>query len=63
MSLIADLAVDWINNKLYWTDRDYKQIEVYDLMTSERRVVVTTGPSSLPLGLAVYPYPGYGYEH
>jgi len=44
--------VDWINDKLYWTDRDYKLIEEYNLRTSYRRVVVHTGLLSHPLGIA-----------
>ncbi len=57
---IGGLAVDWINDKLYWTDRSNLRIEVYDLHTSKRSTIVSTGAGSLPLGLAIYPYPGHG---
>jgi len=56
----AGLAVDWINNKLYWTDRDLHRIEEYDLATSRRRVVLTTGDTSTPVGIEIHPYPGFG---
>lgn len=54
----AGLAVDWINDKLYWTDRDLEEIKELDLFTMEMQTILETGGSgqTLPLGLAVYPY-------
>ena len=52
--------MDWINDKLYWTDRYLHRIEEYDLTTSQRRVVLTTGTSSAPTGIAVYPFQDQG---
>nr|CAE54584.1 epidermal growth factor precursor [Suberites domuncula] len=57
----ADLSVDWINDKLYWTDRSFRRIEEYDLTTGYRRTVIHTGSGSLPTGIIIYPYPGYGW--
>lgn len=53
----ADLAVDWINDKLYVADSAGPIIE-YDLVTKATRVVVNTGAN--PTGIVVYPYPNYG---
>lgn len=58
---VAELSVDWINDKLYWTDRKMRRIEEYNLITGYRRTVVHTVDESLPTGIVVYPYPGYGY--
>ena len=60
MLSIADLAVDWIHDKLYWSDSDLKIIEEVDLHTLERRVVVQLPSNSNPLGLAVYPMVDHG---
>ena len=66
MTFTADVAVDWLNDQLYWVDRDTKLIEAYDLATEERKVVTSTGGrDSTPLGLTLFAYPEYGYvqEH
>ena len=57
---IGDLAVDWINNKLYWTDRDGGKIEELDLDTNERNVVLQSEVEAAFNGLAMFPYPNYG---
>ena len=47
--------MDWIHDKLYWTDSDLHKIEEVDIITWERRIVVQLDDSSSPLGLAIYP--------
>lgn len=59
-SLTADLAVDWIGDKLYVTESIARRIQEYDLQTGELREVVDTGADSRPVSVAVYPYPGQG---
>ena len=60
LSLSVDLAVDWLNNKLYWVDGTSKLIEEYDIISGNRRIVTSTGTNSRPAALALYPYPNYG---
>ena len=58
----ADMAVDWLNDRLYWVDRELRQISEFDLTTGHRSVVLTTGEAGLsaPSAIALYPYPNYG---
>lgn len=50
------LAVDWINDKVYWTQN--KKIMVYDLtMNKKTEIAQLTGN---PLGIAVFPYRNNG---
>ena len=51
----GDVAWDWINNKLYWTDNAEQEIEVYDLTNAYRRVLLYTGNTSAPIGIVVDP--------
>ena len=51
------MAVDWINDKLYWTDSRFDRIEVLDLNSSKRNVLVSTGLDK-PRGIAVHPTRG-----
>ena len=60
LSYVADLAVDWIHDKLYWSDSGSKRIEEVDLHTNERRIVVQLDSGSNPVGLAVYPTMEHG---
>ena len=53
------LAWDWINEKLYWTDPEDLEIEVYDPATDHRRSLLSTGTTSIPRGLAVDPKTRY----
>lgn len=60
-SLLAeDLTVDWVNDKLYWTDRTAGEIIEYNLKTDDMRRAYGTGTGSLPSGIVVYPFPDYG---
>ena len=56
----ADLAVDWISDKLYFTVRDAGRIEERDLKTGEKRVVLQSGEPAAFNGLVVFPYPDRG---
>lgn len=59
----ADLAVDWIGDKLYVVETTAQRIQEYDLHTQQMRVLVNTGRpgvESEPVSVAVYPYPGQG---
>lgn len=60
ISVAADLAMDWIGDKLYITESTAQRIQEYDLHTRELREVVNTGAGSRPVSIAVYPYPGQG---
>ena len=42
-SLSTDgIAVDWVNQKLYWTDADIDEIAVYDLSNGYRKRLFST---------------------
>ena len=49
-----DIAVDWINDKLYWTDRTLQRIEVMDFR-GIRKTLLHTGVGTKPRGIAVDP--------
>ncbi len=47
--------MDWVGNNLYWTESVTGNIEVLDLDTFERAVILNTGAHSIPRGIAVDP--------
>ena len=49
------IAWDWINQKLYWTDPEHREIEIMDPITGHRTRIVYTGLASIPRGLVVDP--------
>jgi hypothetical protein len=53
-SSAAGLAVDWINDKIYWVDGDYDAIYKYDLITRETKKVRDLS-NSIPLKLKIFP--------
>lgn len=53
-----DLAVDWINDKLYWTDGFYARIGVLDLESLQQRALVEIGAQSQPRAIVVDPTTG-----
>lgn len=53
-----DIAWDWVNQKLYWTDDYFDHIEVYDPQTNNRTILIDTGTNSNPRGLVVDPTTG-----
>ena len=52
---VDGLSVDWVNEKLYWTDTTLKQIEVYDMQTGIRKVLIRTGNTTSPRAIVVDP--------
>ena len=52
---VGNIAWDWINSKLYWTDTAQQEIEVYDFINSHRRVIIFTGNTSRPFSIVVDP--------
>ena len=48
------LAVDWVNDHIYWADAELKQIEVASLDGTLRKVLVREGLEK-PRGIAVHP--------
>lgn len=53
-----DVAVDWINDKLYWVDSLWARIEVMDISvdgSGERAEVVKLSNHTIPRGIAVDP--------
>jgi len=53
--ITVGLSVDWINRKLYWTDATLQHIEVYDISTSIRKVLIETGNTTRPQAIVVDP--------
>ena len=53
------LAVDWVSNKLYWTESLYRRIEVLDLDTLLRTPILTVDPHSGLRDIAVDPSTRY----
>lgn len=62
-----DIAVDWISNKLYWTDALSEEIRVMDLERREVKSLLRTedpgNNNSIPRGIAVDPIAQYVYTH
>ncbi|XP_015604569.1 nidogen-2 isoform X3 [Cephus cinctus] len=51
------LSVDWVARNIYWTDSIKKTVEVANLNTKKRKVLVDEGLMN-PRGMAVHPYRG-----
>ena len=47
-----DIAWDWVNQKLYWTDTVNDTIKVYDPI---RNILINTGAGSQPRAIIVDP--------
>ncbi|XP_052737933.1 low-density lipoprotein receptor-related protein 4 isoform X1 [Bicyclus anynana] len=53
------LGVDWIANNIYWTDNDFKVVEVARIDGSSRKTLITN--LTEPRALALFPAKGYLY--
>ena len=58
---VDDIAVDWISNKVYWTDNGFDRIGVYDLSFGYLSFLIdtNTGSESSPRGIIVDPVNRY----
>ena len=56
-SQLVDVAVDWVNDMVYWTDAFLDRIEVVNMAGTLRTVLVYTGLDK-PRGLALHPLKG-----
>lgn len=54
-TLTDGLAWDWVNQKLYWTDNCADDLEVFDPVTGNRKVLITTGSGSAPRSIVLDP--------
>ena len=58
---IENIAWDWVNQKLYWTDKDNDTIKVYDPVRDIQKTLVNTGAGSQPRAIVVDPSTRYVY--
>ena len=59
---VVDVAWDWVNQKLYWTDPCASDIEVYDPETRYRRILYNSADGLRePSGIVVDPTTRYSY--
>ena len=54
---LEGIAVDWVNDKLYWLDRHTKQMSVTELDGRNRKTIM----SGIEDGRAIAVHPGIGY--
>ena len=52
---VDDIAVDWITNKLYWTDDGLKRVGVLDLERGYYSVILDVGANTRPRGIIIDP--------
>ena len=58
VGLADGMAIDWMNESLYWANPETRKIEMFDLGGNETRTIVDTGLDK-PRGVAVDPFEGY----
>ena len=52
------IAIDWVSRNLFWADSAKGTVEVVNLETKKRKVLIKTGLVN-GRGIAVHPYRGY----
>ena len=55
---VDGLAIDWLTNKLYWSEATPETISVLDLERGHRLTLFTLPQSSIPRGIALDPVNG-----
>ena len=55
---LAGVAVDWINDRIYWIEQSNPVIRVYDLNTATTSTVAWLNSSTVPLNLKILPHLG-----
>ena len=55
---VDGLAIDWLTNKLYWSEATPETISVLDLERGHRLTLFTLPQSSIPRGIALDPMNG-----
>ena len=50
-----DIALDWISDKLYWTDDGFDRIGVFDLTNGYYSILIDTEYDSSPRGIITDP--------
>ena len=60
--LPGGLAIDWIHDKLYWTDSGTSRIEVANLDGTHRKVLLWKSMEK-PRAIALHPIEGYEHTH
>ena len=58
--LADDLAVDWVNQKLYWTEATNSEILVMDIATRQTAKLIVNYDGSTTRAIAVDPTTRYG---
>lgn len=58
LSVSGGLAIDWIHDKLYWTDSGTSRIEVSNLDGTQRKVLLWQNMEK-PRAIALHPIEGY----
>lgn len=59
---LGGLAIDWIHDKLYWTDSGTSRIEVANLDGTHRKVLLWQNMEK-PRAIALHPIEGYEFKH
>ena len=47
--------MDWVSDKIYWTDAVLQVIEVFDLINVNRTTLISTGKLSRPKAIVLDP--------
>ena len=55
---LSALAVDWVLDRVYWTNTNDKQIGVFDIASGRIAMFLDTGYDTSPLGITVDPIRG-----